>query len=216
MKQQTEQQTVQSFAAEALAPLEVYKILAGSVVPRPIAWVSTVDAQGVANLAPFSFFTVASANPPVVCFCPSVREPRDGLRATKDTLENIRATGEFVVNIVSEETVEAMNQTAAQLPPEADEFAHAGLTAIPGEAVRAPRVGEAKVQMECRLRQILEVSAEVMGGSLVLGDVVRFHISEAVLAPGFHIAPEKLLAVGRMAGSGYIRTQDGFDLERPK
>jgi flavin reductase (DIM6/NTAB) family NADH-FMN oxidoreductase RutF len=85
MKQPTEQQPVQSFAAEALAPLEVYKILAGSVVPRPIAWVSTVDAQGVRNLAPFSFFTVASANPPVVCFCPSVREPRDGLRATKDT-----------------------------------------------------------------------------------------------------------------------------------
>jgi flavin reductase (DIM6/NTAB) family NADH-FMN oxidoreductase RutF len=77
-------------------------------------------------------------------------------------------------------------------------------------------VGEAKVQMECRLRQIVEVSAQRMGGSLVLGEVVRFHIRESVLEPGFHIAPEKLLAVGRMAGSGYIRTQDGFDLERPK
>ncbi len=208
-------QAMQSFAAATLAPVEAYKLLAGSVVPRPIAWVSSVDADGVPNLAPFSFFTVVSANPPVLCFCPSVREAKNGLRAAKDTLENIRATGEFVVNIVSEETVEAMNRTAAQLPPEADEFSYAGLTAIPGEQVRAPRVAEAKVQMECRLRQIVEVSAEVMGGSIVLGEVVRFHVSEAVLEPGFHIAPEKLRAVGRMAGSGYIHTGGGFELVRP-
>jgi flavin reductase (DIM6/NTAB) family NADH-FMN oxidoreductase RutF len=211
-----DKQAMQSFDTASLAPVEVYKLLAGSVVPRPIAWVSSVDADGVPNLAPFSFFTVASANPPVVCFCPSVRGTKDGLRATKDTLENIRATREFVVNIVSEETVEAMNQTAAQLPPDVDEFAFAGLTSIPGEQVRAPRVAEAKVQMECRLRQIIEVSAEVMGGSLVLGDVVCFHVSERVLEPNFHVAPEKLRAIGRMAGSGYIRTTDGFDLERPK
>jgi flavin reductase (DIM6/NTAB) family NADH-FMN oxidoreductase RutF len=209
-------QAMQSFEPASLAPVEVYKLLAGSVVPRPIAWVSSVDAEGVPNLAPFSFFTVASANPPVLCFCPSMREAKNGLRATKDTLENIRATGEFVVNIVSEETVEAMNQTAAQLPSDEDEFVHAGLTPVPGEQVRAPRVAEAKVQMECRLRQIIEVSAEVMGGSLVLGDVVRFHISDAVLEPNFHIAPEKLRAIGRMAGSGYIRTGEGFELVRPR
>ena len=209
-------QAMQSFETASLAPVEIYKLLAGSVVPRPIAWVSTLDADGVPNLAPFSFFTVASANPPVLCFCPSVREAKNGLRAHKDTLENIRATGEFVVNIVSEETVEAMNQTAAQLHPEEDEFAHAELTPVPGEHVQAPRVAEAKVQMECRLRQIIEISAEVMGGSIVLGEVICFHISEAVLEPGFHIAPEKLRAVGRMAGSGYIRTRDGFDLQRPK
>jgi flavin reductase (DIM6/NTAB) family NADH-FMN oxidoreductase RutF len=211
-----DKQTMQSFAAASLAPVEAYKLLSGSVVPRPIAWVSSLDADGVPNLAPFSFFTVVSANPPVVCFCPSVREAKNGMRATKDTLENIRTTGEFVVNIVSEETAEAMNQTAAQLPPEANEFAHACLTPIPGEQVRAPRVAEAKVQMECRLRQIVEVSAEVMGGSLVLGDVVRFHISDSVLEPDFHVAPEKLRAVGRMAGSGYVRTRDGFELQRPK
>ncbi len=207
---------MQSFDTRSLTPMENYKLLAGSVVPRPIAWVSTVDAAGVANLAPFSFFTAASANPPVLCFCPSVREAKNGLRATKDTLENIRATGEFVVNIVSEETVEAMNQTAAQLPPEADEFAVTGLTAVPGEVVRAPRVGEARVQMECRLLRIVEVSALEMGGSIVLGEVVRFHVSDAVLEPGLRVSPEKLRAVGRMAGSGYVRTSDRFELKRPE
>jgi flavin reductase (DIM6/NTAB) family NADH-FMN oxidoreductase RutF len=206
---------MESFATGSLKPAEIYKLLSGSVVPRPIAWVSTVDGAGVRNVAPYSFFTVVSANPPVLCFCPAVREQKDGLRATKDTLENIRATGEFVVNIVTEETVEAMNQTAAQLAPEEDEFVRAGLTAVDGVDVRAPRVGEAKVQMECRLRQIVEVSAAVMGGSIVLGEVVRFHVSEAVLEPGFHVAPEKLKAVGRLAGLGYVRTGDRFELERP-
>ena len=206
---------MRSFEVAGLAPAEVYKLLAGSVVPRPIAWVSTVDAKGVPNLAPFSFFTAASANPPVLCVCPSVREAKNGLRSTKDTLENIRATGEFVVNIVSEETLEAMNQTAAQLAPEVDEFAHAGLTAVAGESVKAPRVGEAKVQMECRLRQIVEISREVMGGSLVLGEVVRFHVSAAIVDNRLRIDPEKLAAVGRMAGSTYVRTRDRLELKRP-
>ncbi len=206
---------MQSFDAGTLTPKENYKLLSGSVVPRPIAWVSTVDAAGIRNLAPYSFFTVVSANPPILCFCPSPREAGDGLRASKDTLENVRATGEFVVNIVTEATVAAMNATAAQLLPEMDEFTLAGLTSLPGELVRAPRVAEAAVQMECRLTQIVEVSALPLGGSLVLGEVVRFHVSEAVLEPGLHIASEKLKAVGRMAGASYVRTRDRFELERP-
>ena len=207
---------MQSFDASALSPQDAYKLLAGSVLPRPIAFVSTVDAEGVRNLAPYSFFTVASANPPIVCFCPSVREPKNGLLAIKDTLANIRATGEFVVNIVSEDLVEKMNQTAAQVPASIDEFELAGLHALPGELVRAPRVAESRVQMECRLVQIVEASKLPMGGSIVLGEVVRFHIADEVLAPGMHIDPDKLHAVGRMAGSTYIRTTDTFDLERPK
>ena len=207
---------MQTFDAQQLSSAENYKLLAGSIVPRPIAWVSTVDAAGNRNLAPYSFFTVACANPPIVCFCPSVREPKNGLLASKDTLANIRATGEFVVNIVSEELAEAMNATAAQLPPGTDEFTLTGLTPVPGQLVGAPRVAEAQVQMECRLREIVEASSLPMGGSIVLGEVVLFHVSDAVLEPGLHIAPEKLQAIGRMAGAAYVRTTDRFDLERPK
>ena len=207
---------MQSFSAADLSPMENYKLLVGTIVPRPIAWVSTVDAHGIRNLAPYSWFTAVSANPPVVCFCPALREAKGGLRATKDTLENVRATGEFVVNIVSDETVEAMNQTAAQLPPEEDEFLQAGVTPTASELVRPPRVKEAKVQMECRLRQIVEVSGLQGGGTLVLGEVVRFHINDAVLAPGFHIMPEELRAVGRMAGATYVHTSDRFELDRPQ
>lgn len=206
----------QTFNAEALTPLENYKLLAGSVVPRPIAWVSTVSATGIRNLAPYSFFTVVSANPPVLCFCPSVREEKNGLSSVKDTLANIRATGEFVVNIVSQPLVQAMNQTAAQLAPDGDEFVLAGLTALPGEAVRAPRVAEAPIQMECRLHQIVEVSPLPMGGVLVLGQILRFHIRASILGPDLHIDPDQLQAIGRMAGSDYVRTQDRFALERPK
>ncbi len=207
---------MQTFDAALLSPKDNYKLLSGAVVPRPIAWVSTVDAAGVRNLAPYSFFVAVSANPPVLCFCPSVREAEDGLPPLKDTLENVRATGEFVVNIVSEELTERMNATSAQLSPDEDEFTVCGLTPVPGEAVRAPRVGEAKVQMECRLTRIVEVSAKPGGGSMVLGEVLRWHVSEDVLEPGYKIDHDKLRAVGRMAGSEYARTGDRFALARPK
>ena len=206
---------MQGFDPDRLQPVENYKLLAGSVVPRPIAFVSTVDEAGVRNVAPYSFFTVASANPPVVCFCPAVREPKNGLGTHKDTLANVRATGEFVVNIVSVDFVEKMNAAAAQVAPGVDEFALAGLTPVESEVVSAPGVGESRVRMECRLLQVVEVSELVMGGSIVLGRVVRFHVAEEVLQEGMHVDPERLDAVGRMAGSTYIRTRDRFDLERP-
>ncbi len=208
--------SLQSLDPSSLSASENYKLLSGSVLPRPIAFVSTVDAAGVFNLAPYSFFTVASANPPIVCFCPSVREPRDGLAANKDTLENIRITGEFVVNIVSESIVEEMNQTAAQVPPSVDEFLLAGLTPLKSDLVRAPRVAESRVQMECRLLQIVEASRLPGGGSIVLGEVIRYHVADEILEAGMHINVDKLQAVGRMAGSDYLRTTDRFALERPK
>ncbi len=199
-----------------IAPSDIYKLMIGMIVPRPIAFVSTVDAAGNRNLAPFSYFTACSSNPPVVCFCTSVRS---GPRPHKDTLENIRATGELVVNIVSEEIAEQMNLCSAEVPPEVDEFELSGLTPLASDLVKPPRVAESRVQMECRLRQILVVSEQPGGGSLVLGDVLRFHIEEALLDDqkgGYKIDPDKLNAIGRMGGPIYTRTRDRFEMQRPK
>jgi flavin reductase (DIM6/NTAB) family NADH-FMN oxidoreductase RutF len=190
---------------------DIYKLMVGAIVPRPIALVSTVDEANVRNLAPFSYFTACSSNPPVVVFCPIMRPLPPG---AKDTLRNIIATREFVVNIVSEEFAAGMNATAAQVPPEVDEFELSGLTPIPSDLIKPPRVAESHIHMECRLRQIVQVSDQPGGGSLVLGEVVRFHVREE-LFDHFRIDPDKLRAIGRMAGSTYIRTTDRFDLERP-
>jgi flavin reductase (DIM6/NTAB) family NADH-FMN oxidoreductase RutF len=191
------------------APTNIYKLLIGAVVPRPIAFVSTVSPEGVANLAPFSFFTVASANPPVLCFTASYREPR------KDTLVNVRATGEFVVNIVSEEIAEKMNVCSGEYGYGVDEFELACLTAIPSDLVRPPRVKESHVNMECKLLQTIEVSNQRLGGTLILGEVVRFHIDDEIV-DDFRIDAGKLAAVGRMAGNTYARTTDRFDMIRPE
>jgi flavin reductase (DIM6/NTAB) family NADH-FMN oxidoreductase RutF len=197
------------FDPSTTAPLNIYKLLVGTVVPRPIAFVSTISPEGVANLAPFSFFTVASANPPVLCFTTSFREPR------KDTLINVRATNEFVVNIVSEEFAAKMNVTSGEYAYGVDEFAESGLTALASDLVRPPRVKESHVNMECKLLQTIEVSNKPLGGTLILGEVVRFHIDDA-LVEDFRIDPDALAAVGRMAGNTYIRTTDRFDMVRPQ
>jgi flavin reductase (DIM6/NTAB) family NADH-FMN oxidoreductase RutF len=190
--------------------LDIYKLMTGAIVPRPIAFVSTVSADGVFNLAPFSFFTGISANPPVICFCPMIRA--DGTR--KDTLRNIEEAREFVVNIVSEETAERMNLCAPEYPPDVDEFQISGLTPVPSDLVRAPRVGESRVNMECRLLQIVDVSTRPMGGSLVLGEILRFHVDDA-LFDNYKIDPGKLRPIGRMGGPAYTRTTDRFDMTRP-
>ena len=191
---------------------DIYKLLVGVIVPRPIAFVSTLSQDGTANLAPFSFFTAVSANPPVICFSPMVRGS-DG--SQKDTLNNIRATGEFVVNIVSEDMAAQMNACAPEFPPEVDEFVKSGLTRVPSDLVRPARVAESRVNMECKLVQIVDVSTKPLGGSLVLGEVLRFHIADA-LFDNFRIDPDLLRAIGRMGGPTYTRTADRFDLQRPK
>ena len=207
---------MQSFDPAHESVQNIYKLMIGSIVPRPIAFVSTVDLHGVLNLAPFSYFTAVSADPPVVLFCPSVRaaDPDRGLTPHKDTLRNVISTREFVVNIVSEEMAAKMNATSAQVPPEVDEFALAGLTPLASELIKPPRVAESPVQMECRLRQIVEVSDKPAGGSIVLGEVLRFHVREDLVA-NYRIDPDKLAAIGRMGGPTYVRTRDRFDLERP-
>jgi flavin reductase (DIM6/NTAB) family NADH-FMN oxidoreductase RutF len=193
-------------------PRDVYKLMVGAIVPRPIAFVSTRSADGVLNLAPFSFFTAISANPPVICFSPMIRSS-DGQK--KDTLRNIEATGEFVVNVVSEEFAAQMNLCSQEFPPEVDEFAASGLTPLASETVKPPRVAESHIQMECRLVQVVHVSPKPLGGSIVLGEVLRFHVDDAVVS-NFAIDPDKLRPIGRMGGPTYTRTTDRFNMERPK
>lgn len=192
--------------------VDVYKLMVGAIVPRPIAFVSSISAAGVLNLAPFSFFTAISANPPVVCFSPMIRGS-DASR--KDTLQNIEATKEFVVNIVSEDFAEKMNTCSAEFPPEIDEFAASGLTPVPSEVVRPPRVAESRISMECKLFQVVHVSPKPLGGSIVLGEVVRFHVADEVF-DNFKVDPDRLGAIGRMGGPTYVRTTDRFDMARPK
>lgn len=196
---------------ESEAPANIYKLMIGAVVPRPIAFVSSISADGVLNLAPFSFFTCISANPPVICFSPMIRAS-DGRR--KDTLNNIEATGEYVVNIVSEDFARQMNLCSAEFPPEVDEFAVSGLTPLASDLVRPPRVRESRIHMECRLLQVVHVSPKPLGGSLVIGEVLRFHVADELLE-NFRIDPDGLRAIGRMAGSTYARTTDRFELPRP-
>jgi flavin reductase (DIM6/NTAB) family NADH-FMN oxidoreductase RutF len=195
-----------------IAPNDIYKLMIGMIVPRPIAFVSTIDAAGVRNLAPFSYFTACGSNPPTICFSTAVRS---GHNPYKDTLRNVEATDEFVVNIVSEEIAVQMNMTSADVPPDVDEFALSGLTPLESDLVKPPRVAESKVQMECRLHKIVRVSDKPGGGILVLGEVLRFHVLEALL-DGYKIDPDKLNAIGRMGGPTYVRTRDRFNMERPK
>jgi flavin reductase (DIM6/NTAB) family NADH-FMN oxidoreductase RutF len=191
---------------------DIYKLMIGMVVPRPIAFVSSLDERGVRNLAPFSYFMACTADPPVVCFVSSFRK---GETPTKDTLRNVLATKEFVVNIVSEEFADKINLTSAEVPPEIDEFELSGLTPVASELVKPPRVGESRAQMECRLRQILQIGEHPGGGTIVFGDVLRFHVDAEVL-DGYKIDPDKLKAIGRMGGPTYVRTRDRFDMIRPK
>ena len=189
----------------------VYKLMIGAIVPRPIAFVSSLSLDGVPNLAPFSFFTAISANPPVICFSPMVRSTDGG---QKDTLNNIEATREFVVNIVSEDFAAPMNLCAGEYPLEVDEFKVSGLTPIPGDLVKPARVKESRIQMECRLVQVVRISEKPLGGSLVIGEVLRFHVADELISD-FRIDSAKLHAIGRMGGPTYARTTDLFDLQRP-
>lgn len=192
--------------------LDTYRLMIGAIVPRPIAFVSTLSPEGIRNLAPFSFFTGVSANPPVICFCPM---RRGGPVPHKDTLRNITVTREFVVNVVSEEFAQEMNVTSAEFPPEVDEFEAAGLTPIPSDLVKPPRVKESHIHMECALYLLVEVGGLEGSGNLVLGEVLRFHVDDQYV-DDFKIDPARLRPIGRMGGAGYTRTTDRFDMVRPK
>ena len=193
----------------AASPVNNYKILIGSIVPLPIAFVSTVSPAGLYNLAPFSFFNAVCPEPPLVTFASGYRLPE------KDTLANVRATGEFVVNVVTEEIAEKMNVCSGEYPAGVSEFKLSGLTPAASDMVRAPFVVESPVNMECRVVQILDLSTKPRGASLVIGEVVRFHVDEAI-TENLRILPEQLRAIGRMGGNEYTRTRDRFEMIRPQ
>jgi flavin reductase (DIM6/NTAB) family NADH-FMN oxidoreductase RutF len=195
---------------------QVYKLMTGIIVPRPIALVSTLSREGVANLAPFSFFCGVGSVPPTVLFCPSLR-PADSAEAgkRKDTLRNVEETGEFVINVVSEAIAAAANAASAEVPPEVSEFTLSGLTPVPSEAVCPSRVAESPAQMECKLLQVIYTGRAPGSGVIVLGEVVQFHVREE-LVEDFRVDPAGLDAVGRMAGNTWVRTRDRMDLIRPK
>jgi flavin reductase (DIM6/NTAB) family NADH-FMN oxidoreductase RutF len=180
-----------------------------------VALVSTAYRNGVANVAPFSFFSGVGSAPPTVLFCPVIRAETGELPSRKDSLRNVEETGEFVVNVVSDALAAAANVTAAEVPPGVDEFALAGLTPIASEAVKPPRVAESPAQMECRLLQVIYTSRQPGGGVIVLGEVVRFHVRED-LVDNFRVDPAGLDLVGRMAGNTWVRTRERIELVRPK
>ena len=190
--------------------LEIYKILTSSVLPRPIAWVSTIDSVGNTNLAPFSFFTVASVNPPVLCFSPLL----DRDRGEKDTLTNIHKTGEFVVNIVSHELTAKMNQTSAPYAEEVNEFEQAGLTAQPSAVVKAPGVLESKVRFECTLQHVISFGDAPLAGNLVLGEIRHIYLHPDIYRDG-RVDVNALDTVGRLAGNFYSTIRDQFEIARP-
>ena len=180
----------------------LYRLFTGLVIPRPIAWISTRDASGVRNVAPHSYFNVVAVDPPHVVF---------GSSGPKDTLRNVRESGEFVVNLVSVDVVEPMNFTATNFPPEEDEFSWAGLTEEPSRTVAAPRVAESPAHLECRVRHELPLG----DGALVVGEVTFVHVAARVLRDGA-IDAERFDPIARLGGRSYARLGEIFDLPRPR
>ena len=187
-----------------------YKLLIGSIIPRPIAFVTTQSEDGVVNGAPFSYFNIVSSNPPMVSL--AIQRAGGGV---KDTARNIYDNQQFVVHIVDVENVAKINETAASLPASVSEIELANLTLIPSENISIPGVKEAKIRMECRLVQAIPLGGEEPSSDLFIGEVVQFHIDEAIYKDG-RIDPKGLSAVSRLAGSSYATIGNIFSLERPK
>ena len=190
-----------------LSGADPYKLATGLIVPRPIGWVGTISAAGVPNLAPYSFFNAVSGAPPMFVFSA-------GRGARKDTLANVREVGEFTLNIVTTEVVEAMNASSASFDADVDEFEAVGVTAVPSKAIRPPMVGECKANIECVVTGIIDIGHPDQGNGLVIGEAVEFHIDESIL-DGTRIDQAALAAVGRHVGNTYSHATDLFDLTRP-
>ncbi len=197
------------FAADELDEKQAYKLLAGSVVPRAIAWVTTRDSQGVVNAAPYSFFTVLASDPPLVGFAVSDKRAAGG---QKDTLRNAVSEREFVVNIVPTELTGAMHQTSADNPPGVSEVDAVGLSVLPSNRVRAPRIEGSPAQFECNLERVVSFEANY---SLVVGRVVAIHVADDAYDPvRGYVLTERLNPVGRLIGEAYVTLGKIFELHR--
>lgn len=193
-----------------LSRQECHDLFCSMIVPRPIAWVSTVGRDGTFNLAPFSFFGGVSSKPPILCLAIGRREGQK-----KDTLINIEYARDFVVNVVDETLAERMNQTSADYPSYISEFKEIGLTPLPSDKVKSPRVAESPINMECKLLQILEFGEKPNINSLVIGEIVRAHVRDELFRDGT-IDINRLKAIGRLGGDLYCLIKGVFEMKRPK
>ena len=189
----------------------LHELFTSAVVPRPIAWVSTVGANKVFNLAPFSSFTLIGLKPALVCL--QITWRRD--RQKKDTLKNIEFSRDFVVGVVTEDLVEVMNQTCYEYPGDVSEFKECGLKPVKSSLVKAPLIAESPVNLECRVLQVMEFGECPTGGHVIIGEVLAVHVKDEFWS-GDKIDAAKLKAVGRLGGDLYCRTTDNFELKRPK
>ena len=201
---------MRSFDPRVLNRRQRNNLINGLIYPRPIAWVSTIGPDGTRNLAPFSFFNAFSFNPPTVGVSPGSRQ---GI--PKDTLANVRATGEFVINLVSASLADTANATSAELAPDIDEWELAGVTPVASETVAPARVEQAPAALECRVHQIVELGADEPSNSLVIGRVLRVHVLDDALDEHYLPRPEALDLVGRMGGDLWAHTRQQFILPRP-
>lgn len=195
----------------ALSAREAYGWMAGTIIPRPIAWVSTISADGRTNLAPFSFFQGVTANPPTLMFVPV----NDRTGAKKDTVRNIEQVPEFVVNLVSGALTEQMNQTATMLPYGESEFEQFGVASTASIHVRPPRVAAAPVAFECRLDRFVHIGEGPLAANVVFGRILTAHVADHVLGADGAPDVEKLDLIGRLSGNGYVRLTDRFEVQRP-
>jgi flavin reductase (DIM6/NTAB) family NADH-FMN oxidoreductase RutF len=196
-----------------LSPVQIQAYLQGAVAPRPIAFASTMDANGNSNLSPFSFFNIFSANPPVLVFSPA-RRVRDN--TIKHTLINCEATREVVINLVDFNMVQQMSLASTEYPEGVNEFVKAGLTHLPSHNVKPYRVAESPVQLECKVTDIIALGAEGGAGNMIICEVVKFHINEEILDAKGLIDPEKIDLVARLGGNWYSRAKEGlFEVEKP-
>ena len=190
---------------QSVTPGEMYRFMISAIVPRPIAFVSSVDGRGLTNVAPFSYFAPLASRPPLVGI--SINDRKGG---PKDTLRNLRGTGDFVVNIVNEPMLKSMVRASGEWPPETSEFELTGLTPVASERVKSPRVGESPVQFECRLEREVPLG----GTTLVIGEILLVHVVDDLVADGV-VEATKLRAVGRLGGDAYTIVREVVREARP-